>query len=137
MTLQQDDALAMGQSQHGQTAAATLALFTSMGTLVCCALPALFVSLGAGAVLAGLASTFPALVVLSEHKSAVFGVGAVMLMIAVTVRYRSRNAPCPLDARLAASCQRMRRISGIILYSAIALYLVGFFFAFLAARLLS
>jgi len=119
-------------SQGGQTAAATLALFTSLGTLMCCALPALFVSLGAGAALAGLVTAVPQLVVLSEHKDIVFAAAGVMLLIAAGLRYHARNAPCPADPKLAATCRRMRNVSGAILYLAIAVYLVGFFFAFIA-----
>ena len=44
-------------------------LLASTATLVCCVLPAVLVSLGAGAVLAGLVSSFPQLVWLSEHKA--------------------------------------------------------------------
>ena len=39
-----------------------ISLFSSFGTLICCALPALLVSLGAGAVLAGLITNFPQLI---------------------------------------------------------------------------
>ena len=46
----------------------TLSLFSSLGTLVCCALPSLFVVLGAGAVLAGLVSSLPLLIILSKYK---------------------------------------------------------------------
>lgn len=37
----------------------TLSLFTSVGTLLCCALPALLVTLGAGAVFASLVKQCP------------------------------------------------------------------------------
>jgi len=40
----------------------TLTLFGSLGTLLCCALPALLVSLGAGAVMASLVTNVPQLV---------------------------------------------------------------------------
>ncbi len=53
-------------------------LLASSATLVCCVLPAVMVSLGAGAALVGLVSAFPQLVWLSEHKGWVFGIaGAV------------------------------------------------------------
>ena len=39
-----------------------LSLFASSGTLVCCALPALLVALGAGAALSSLVSVFPQVV---------------------------------------------------------------------------
>jgi copper chaperone CopZ len=48
------------------------ALLASSGTLVCCALPALFVAVGAGAALSSLVSTVPQLVWLSENKEPLF-----------------------------------------------------------------
>ena len=47
-------------------------LFASSGTLVCCALPALLVALGAGAALSSLVSAVPQLVWMSENKEALF-----------------------------------------------------------------
>jgi hypothetical protein len=74
----------------------TLALFGSFSTLICCALPALFVTLGAGATLAGLVSHVPQLIWLSEHKIALFVFSGALLIIAGIARYRTRNAPCPI-----------------------------------------
>lgn len=113
----------------------TLALFSSMSTLLCCALPALLVSIGAGAVMIGLVSAVPQLVWLSEHKVQLFIFAGVMLSLSGILRYRNRNAPCPADPLKAEACARLRRISGIIFYISIACYVVGFFFAFIAHRL--
>jgi hypothetical protein len=49
-----------------------LSLFTSSGTLVCYALPALLVAIGAGAALSLLVSVFAQVVWLSEHKVGLF-----------------------------------------------------------------
>ena len=57
------------------------ALFTSVTTLVCCVLPAVLVSLGAGAAVVGLVTAFPQLIWLSEHKGLVFGMAAAMLAV--------------------------------------------------------
>ena len=46
----------------------TLSLFASLSTLLCCALPALLVTLGAGAVLASIIHISPWLVFLSKYK---------------------------------------------------------------------
>ena len=51
-----------------EKAANFFALFASSSTLVCCALPAIFVGLGAGASFASLVSTFPFLITLSQYK---------------------------------------------------------------------
>lgn len=110
----------------------TLTLFGSFSTLLCCALPALLVSIGAGATMIGLVSAFPQLVWLSEHKIPLFIFAGVMLIFSGVVRYMTRNAPCPADPAQAKACIRMRRIFlGIFLFS-LAMYSVGFFFAFIA-----
>jgi hypothetical protein len=114
----------------------TLTLFGSFSTLICCALPALLVSLGAGAVMVGLVSAVPQLIWLSEHKVALFIFAGCMLILSGVTRYLTRNAPCPLDARQAKACMRMRRISlGVFIFS-VVLYATGFFFAFIAYRFL-
>ena len=59
----------------------TLTIFSSVGTLVCCALPALLVSIGAGAVMASLVSAVPQLVWISEHKIPLFVFAGLLLLI--------------------------------------------------------
>lgn len=120
--------------QSDQTWLSTLTLFTSAGTLVCCALPALFVTLGAGAALAGLVSTAPWLIALSKYKVWTFGLSGVMILFAGFMRWRSRNAPCPIDSTQAAACSRLRKVSGIIYWLSVGVWVIGFFFAFIAAK---
>lgn len=107
-------------------------LFTSAGTLICCALPALFVSLGMGAVVAGLASNVPGLVWLSENKLIVFGAAGLMLVINGGVMWASRNAPCPVDPELRDACLSGRRLSRNLLLLSASVFGVGAFFAFVA-----
>ncbi|HEU5046450.1 MAG TPA: hypothetical protein VFT64_01255 [Rickettsiales bacterium] len=114
----------------------TLTLFASFSTLVCCALPALFVALGAGATLVSLLNTVPQLIWLSEHKVMIFIFAGAMLTLSAIVRYLNRNAPCPIDEHQARACMQLRRISGLILYLSIIVYGIGFFFAFIAPYLL-
>jgi hypothetical protein len=109
---------------------ALLALVTSSGTLVCCTLPALLVSIGAGAALSSLVSAVPQLVVLSEHKGWVLGVAALMLALAGAVQWRNRSAPCPVDPALRASCLRTRRWSQRVYLLSVALFAVGVLFAY-------
>lgn len=112
----------------------TVALFGSLSTLFCCALPALLVSIGAGAAVIGLVSTFPQLIWLSEHKVGLFIFAGIMLTISGVMRYLTRNAPCPANPAKAKACMRMRRFSlGIFLFS-LVMYSVGFYFAFIAQR---
>lgn len=111
------------------------ALFGSFSTLLCCALPATLVALGAGATLAGAVSAVPQLIWLSEHKIWLFVFSAVVLSVAGYARYATRNAPCPIDKKLAQQCKRTRRVGGYIYGFAVAMYAVGFFFAFVAPYL--
>jgi hypothetical protein len=114
-----------------------LSVFTSGSTLVCCALPALMVSIGAGAALAGLVSAVPQLVWLSEHKAEVFGGAGVMLAAAGVMQWRARQAlACPTDPELAASCETTKDISFIVWWISVAMLAVGAFFAFVAPLLL-
>ena len=114
-----------------------LSLFTSTGTLICCALPALLVAIGAGAALAGLVSTVPQLIWLSTYKVQVFAVAGVLLLVTGVIQWKIRNAPCPADPNLAASCMRMRSINKWVFILSVLIYAVGFFFAFLAVKVLN
>lgn len=113
-----------------------VSLFTSAGTLVCCALPALLVSIGAGAALAGLVSTAPWLVALSQHKGWVFGFAGVMLFVAGIALWRARHAPCPVDPGQVALCMRLRRFNLWVYGFSAGVFLTGGFFAFIAPKLL-
>lgn len=116
---------------------AWLALLGAGGTLVCCVLPALFVTLGAGATFASLIAAVPALVVFSQYKAWVFGGAGVMLAISVYLRQRPEAQVCPPDPVLAQACARTRAWSGRLLGLAITLYLIGGLFAFVLPRWLA
>ncbi len=109
---------------------AFLTLFTSASTLICCALPALFVTLGLGAAFAGLVTKVPQLIWISEHKIIVFGFGAVMLTIGGFMQWQVKNIDCPIDQNLADACKTTRSWSPTLYFLSVGLYLVGFFFAF-------
>jgi len=109
-----------------------LSLFASGSTLVCCALPALLVTLGAGAALSSLVSAVPQLVWLSEHKVGLFTGVAVMLALSGFMQWRARSLPCPVDPALAAACTRTRKFSNRVYLFSLSIYLVGAWFAFIA-----
>lgn len=109
-----------------------LTLFGSMSTLICCALPSLLVSLGLGAVMAGLASNVPGLIWMSEHKSEVFTFAGVMLFINGLLLWHNRNAPCPIDPDLRDTCIRGRKTSKFLYFFSLSVYLIGFIFAYVA-----
>lgn len=112
-------------------------LLASSTTLLCCVLPAVMVSLGAGAALAGLVSAVPQLVWLSEHKLLVFGIAGVLLAASGALLWRARRLPCPVDAAAARSCTRLRRISAILYGLSLVGYGLGALFAFVLPRLMA
>lgn len=117
---------------HGKTSAwsSWVALFASSGTLICCALPALLVALGAGAALSALVSVVPGLVWVSEYKGLVFGVAGAMLAVSGALQWRNRFAPCPTDPALRHACLRTRKTSARVYGLSVALYLAGGWMAF-------
>ena len=107
------------------------ALLASSATLVCCVLPAVLVSLGAGAVLVGLVSSFPQLVWLSEHKVGAFLVAGGLLVVSGVLIWRARSLPCPADPAAARTCMRLRNVSAVLYGVSLVSYAAGAMFAFL------
>ena len=114
--------------------ASLAALFASSATLVCCVLPAIMVSLGAGAALVGLISAVPQLIWLSEHKLAVFGSAAVLLAASGWMMRYAARLPCPAEVEAARACMRLRSATSIVFWSAAIAYAVGLGFILLGMR---
>lgn len=124
----------MKDPQTRGVGAAAAALLASSATLICCVLPAVLVSLGAGAALVGLVSVFPQLVWLSEHKGLVFGLAGLLLVAAGVMLWRARRQPCPADPAAARQCLRLRALSGRLYGVAAAMYAIAASFAFVLPR---
>jgi hypothetical protein len=110
--------------------ASLASLFASSSTLVCCALPALLVGLGAGAALSSLVAVVPQIVWLSEYKEALFAVATLLMAGSGALQWRNRSAPCPTDPALRNACLRTRQTSWRVYLASVALLLVGGWFAF-------
>ena len=106
-------------------------LFASSSTLVCCAIPALLVALGAGAALSSLVSIFPQVVWPSEHKGALFGFAGLMMIVSGALQWRNRSAPCPIDPALRDACLKTRKTASKLYAASVVLYLIGGWFAFI------
>ena len=112
----------------------TLSLFTSFGTLVCCALPALLVTLGMGASLISILGIFPWITVISERKEIVFIISGIFLSLGFVNQYVNNiSSSCPTDENEARICKNLKKVNWIILFFSSTLYIVGLFFAFFAA----
>jgi len=107
---------------------AILSLFASTSTLLCCALPALLVMLGFGAVVAGAVSSVPFLVPLSQNKEWVFLFAGILIGLNwVFIKRIERQVLCEDTA-----CETASRFSTVVLWISTGLFLIGFFVAFLA-----
>jgi hypothetical protein len=118
-----------------------LSLFTSLGTLFCCALPSLLVLFGLGATVASFLSAFPWLVTLAQHKIWVFAVsGALIVSDFVYIywlapRLKAQGDACSI-ADSPTACDTATRISRVALWIAAVIYAVGFFTAYLLGPIL-
>jgi hypothetical protein len=116
-------------------ALAFLSLFASLSTLICCALPALFILLGFGAAFASLISSFPQLIWISENKMWFFVFGALALTFNGYWRWKNKDRDCPIDPVTQEACRSTRDWSTAIYYAAMACYAVGFIFSFILPTL--
>ena len=121
-------------SNAKETSLTWLALFTTTGTLVCCALPITLIALGMGATMASLVSNVPFLVTLSEYKAWVFTISGTLLALSAWMMYRPGRS-CPADPKLGALCNKTQVWNRRIVWFTVILWCIGFFAAFLALPL--
>src|SRR5579862_8895676 len=117
-----------------------LSLFTSLGTLLCCALPSLLVLFGLGATVATILSEVPWLVTLSRHKHWVFIVAGALIagnflyVYAVAPKLQLKGGVC--DPSDPAACRAASSLSRAALWCSAVLYLVGCFSAYVLGPIL-
>ena len=113
---------------------AALSLFASLGTLLCCALPALLVAIGLGAVVAGVVSNVPGLVWISRHKLYVFIGAGILLITAGAMRRSGAAKTCPIDPVKARACGVLKAVSTWVYWISVALYCISIFVAYIAPK---
>lgn len=117
-----------------------LSLFTSLGTLLCCALPSLLVLFGLGATVASALSAAPWLVTLSHHKHWVFVAAGLMItgnfvyVYGIAPKLQAKSGAC--DPNDSAACQTASRFSRIVLWCSAVLYTIGCLTAYLLGPIL-
>jgi mercuric ion transport protein len=113
-------------------------LFTSLSTLVCCALPSLFVLSGLGAAVASMLSFLPCLVTLSRHKQWAFLVSGGLIALSFFTTYyvapRLRARDCTAKGPFA--CVDASKFSIVLLWVSAAIYIVGFCVAYVLGPVL-
>jgi hypothetical protein len=113
-------------------------LFTSLSTLLCCALPSLLVLAGLGATVASALSVLPWLVALSRHKAWTFSISGVLIAASFINMYwlmPRLNRACSADDPNA--CAEASRISKVLLWCSAVIYSAGFFVAYALGPILA
>lgn len=113
-----------------------ISLFASSSTLICCALPAIFVVLGAGASFASLITVFPFLITLSQYKLHITLFALIMLVLAGYINYKTFYMPCPADPELGRLCMQTRKRSRYIYYLSLLLFIFATIFTYIIPRLI-
>lgn len=118
------------QSQNWkQKASSFFALFTSTGTLICCALPAAVAAFAGGAAVTSMISTFPWMVTLSAQKEWIFLGAAVMLTISGVLIYRPKGkVACGITG--GQGCEVAGRFTKVMFWASTIIFLTGAFFAY-------
>jgi|SRR4051812_18318501 mercuric ion transport protein len=116
-----------------------LSLFTSLSTLLCCALPSLLVLLGLGATVASVLSSVPWLVSLSRHKAWTFLISGTLIALSFLSTYylapKLRKRACEADDP--GACEEASKLSRVLLWVSAAIYAFGFFVAFVLGPILA
>ena len=108
-----------------------ITLFASSSALICCALPAFFVSIGAGATLASMVNIFPQLIILSHYKIYItIGVVIILLIAGILIK-KSESLPCPVDPKLRDICIKTRKRSKAMYYISVIIFVSASFFTYL------
>ena len=114
-------------------------LFTSVSTLLCCALPSVLVLFGLGASVASMLSFLPWLVTLSHYKRVTFFISGVLITLSFVNMYyiapRLRAQQCSPDNPTA--CEDASRASKVLLWISAVIYALGFFVAYVLGPFLA
>lgn len=105
-------------------------LFTTTGTLICCALPILLVTFGLGTTVVAMTSTFPFLITLTQYKIWVFAFSGSMLAISGWLMFRPGRS-CPTDVALAKACSTAFKWNKRIYWTSVIIWAIGFSAAYL------
>lgn len=117
----------------------TISLFLSASTLLCCALPALLITLGLGFAMAGLAANFPQLIWLSMHKGYLFVAAGLMLTLSGYIAFKPTYLEsCPVEPGKKEACQAIKtNFNKRIFFISVSIFMVGVIFAYLVPLILT
>ena len=119
-----------------ERAANFFSLFASSSTLICCALPSLFVVLGAGASFASLLTIFPFLIVLSQYKLTISLIALATIALTGFAHYKPARMPCPADPELGRACLQSRKRARVLYYASVSIFVFATIFTYLVPRVI-
>lgn len=109
-------------------------LFTSFSTLFCCALPALLVTLGLGAALAGFLMAFPWFQTIVKHHHLLFLIAGSFLLLNGLLLFRKRpGASCPPGKATegGSACETAHRWNFWIFWVSVGVFSIGAAFTYI------
>ena len=122
------------REQRAEDGLSWLTLFASTGTLLCCALPILLVSLGFGATVAAITSSIPVFITLSQYKVWIFIISGALLVGTAWFIWRA-SRKCPIEPLVANLCQHTQKWNRRIWILAVTIWCIGFFASFVVLPL--
>ena len=111
-------------------------LFTSVSTILCCALPIILVTLGIGAVFANLTASFPFITWLAERSLYLFTIATNLLLIGGYFIF-IKPQTCPADKKLAEICNKTKKFNKIVWWMSVIILAISFFFKYILILLIS
>jgi len=111
-------------------------LFTSISTILCCALPIILVTLGMGAVFANLTASLPFITWLAERSLYLFTIATNLLLIGGYFIF-IKPQTCPADKKLAEICNKTKKFNKIVWWMSVIILATSFFFKYILILLIS
>ena len=114
-----------------------IALFSSSGTLICCALPMIVATIAGGAALSSLVSLFPFLVTLSQYKNTIFIFSGSMIALNGYLSLKPvQEAACDEESG-EVGCEVAGEYNRKMFYVSLGIFSVGVFTAYLLGPIAS
>tara|TARA_Y100000389_G_C17405898_1_gene488027 strand:+ start:1027 stop:1401 length:375 start_codon:yes stop_codon:yes gene_type:complete len=111
-------------------------LFTSISTILCCALPIILVTLGMGAVFASLNANFPFITWLAKRSIYLFTIATILLLIGGYFIF-IKPQTCPTDKKLAKICNKTKKFNKIVWWASVIILTISLFFKYILILLIS
>ena len=109
-----------------------LSVASTSGTLICCVIPAILVTLGLGSVLVSILGSFPFLITISQNKNIVFAVAGSILTLNGFILWKQKK---DLATNCDGICSIKRKFSAPLFIISVALFVVASCITFLIPAL--